>query len=147
MIKHEQKIEIIFARLGGIFKLKNFKLKFMRRQLDGQGRGVLNLKKTYSLAHADLKNKVITIDSLIDEINIDTECCETVKSQVDVIDEKIDTIDSKVDIITNTTRLNNEIIKQRIGCIPIHIDDNDFPYQEYVVEVNKQNYKSGRGNC
>jgi DNA-directed RNA polymerase II subunit RPB3 len=47
--------------------------------------------------------------------------------------------ESKVDIITNTTRLNNEIIKQRLGCIPIHIDDNDFPYQEYVVEVNKQN--------
>tara|TARA_R110002012_G_scaffold6478_2_gene29722 strand:+ start:198 stop:1313 length:1116 start_codon:yes stop_codon:yes gene_type:complete len=47
--------------------------------------------------------------------------------------------DSKVDIITNTTRLNNEIIKQRIGCIPIHIDDVDFPYQEYMVEVNKQN--------
>ena len=47
--------------------------------------------------------------------------------------------ESKVDIITNTTRLNNEIIKQRIGCIPIHIDDTDFPYQEYIVEVNKQN--------
>ena len=61
-ISQEQKIEIIFARLGGIFKLKNFKLKFMRRQLDGQGRGVLNLKKTYSEAHADLKNKIITLD-------------------------------------------------------------------------------------
>jgi len=47
--------------------------------------------------------------------------------------------ESKVDIITNTTRLNNEIIKQRIGCIPIHITDTDFPYQEYVVEVDKKN--------
>lgn len=45
----------------------------------------------------------------------------------------------KVDIITNTTRLNNEIIKQRIGCIPIHIVDTDFPYEEYVVEVDKKN--------
>ena len=47
--------------------------------------------------------------------------------------------ESKVDIITNTTRLNNEIIKQRIGCIPIHITDVDFPYEEYVVEVDKKN--------
>jgi DNA-directed RNA polymerase subunit L len=45
----------------------------------------------------------------------------------------------KVDIITNTSRLNNEIIKQRIGCIPIHITDVDFPYEEYVVEVDKKN--------
>lgn len=47
--------------------------------------------------------------------------------------------ESKVDIIENTTRLNNEILKQRIGCIPIHITDTDFPYQEYIIEVNKKN--------
>ena len=45
--------------------------------------------------------------------------------------------ESKIDIISNTTRLNNEIIKQRIGCIPIHITDVDFPYKEYVVEVRE----------
>ena len=28
-----------------------------------------------------------------------------------------------VDIEINTTRLNNEILKQRISCIPIHIGD------------------------
>ena len=47
--------------------------------------------------------------------------------------------ESKVDISINTTRLNNEILKQRIGCIPIHITDTDFPYQDYVVEVDKHN--------
>ena len=47
--------------------------------------------------------------------------------------------ESKVDITVNTTRLNNEILKQRIGCIPIHITDSDFPYEEYVVEVDKKN--------
>ena len=29
--------------------------------------------------------------------------------------------ENRVQITTNTTRLNNEIIKQRMGCIPIHI--------------------------
>lgn len=47
--------------------------------------------------------------------------------------------ESKVDIIENTSRLNNEILKQRIGCIPIHITDTEFPYQDYVVELDKKN--------
>ena len=47
--------------------------------------------------------------------------------------------ESKVDIIVNTTRLNNEIIKQRIGCIPIHITDTDFPLEEYIIECDKNN--------
>ena len=58
----EEKIQELFTRLCGIFKLKDFKLKFMRRQLDERGRGVLNLKGSYNLAHADLKNKIIAID-------------------------------------------------------------------------------------
>ena len=39
----------------------------------------------------------------------------------------------------NTTRLNNELIKQRLSCIPIHISDTDFPYKNYIVEVDKKN--------
>lgn len=47
--------------------------------------------------------------------------------------------ESKINIIVNTGRLNNEIIKQRLGCIPIHMTDVDFPYKEYIVEVDKKN--------
>ena len=39
----------------------------------------------------------------------------------------------------NTSRLNNELIKQRLSCVPIHITDVDFPYKDYQVEVNKKN--------
>uniref|UniRef100_A0A6C0EQK0 DNA-directed RNA polymerase RpoA/D/Rpb3-type domain-containing protein n=1 Tax=viral metagenome TaxID=1070528 RepID=A0A6C0EQK0_9ZZZZ len=47
---------------------------------------------------------------------------------------------NKANIITNTTRLNNEILKQRLSCIPIYIKDlDDFPYKNYVVEVNVEN--------
>jgi len=31
------------------------------------------------------------------------------------------TEENKCNIITNTTRLNNEILKQRLSCVPIHI--------------------------
>ncbi len=58
----EEKIEEIFTHLCGLFKLSNFKLRFMRRVVDGQGKGVLDLKKGYRLAYANLKTKTITID-------------------------------------------------------------------------------------
>ena len=46
---------------------------------------------------------------------------------------------NKAEITHNTTRFHNEIIKQRLSCVPIHIDDIDFPYQDYIVEVDVKN--------
>jgi DNA-directed RNA polymerase subunit L len=47
--------------------------------------------------------------------------------------------ENKAEIIHNTTRFHNEIIKQRLSCIPIHIDDLDFPYKDYIVELDVKN--------
>ena len=47
--------------------------------------------------------------------------------------------ENKATIYTNTTRLNNELIKQRLSCIPIYITDTEFPYQDYLVEINIKN--------
>ena len=47
---------------------------------------------------------------------------------------------NKCNIISNTSRLNNEIIKQRLSCIPIHIKNvDDFPIKNYIMEVNIEN--------
>ena len=47
---------------------------------------------------------------------------------------------NKCNIITNTSRLNNEIIKQRLSCIPIVIKDvEEFPIKNYIMEVNIEN--------
>jgi DNA-directed RNA polymerase alpha subunit len=46
---------------------------------------------------------------------------------------------NKVNIEINTTRMNNELIKQRLSCIPIHINDPSFPIDNYIVEIDKQN--------
>ena len=46
---------------------------------------------------------------------------------------------NKAEITHNTTRFHNEIIKQRLSCIPIHIDDIDFAYHDYIVEVDVKN--------
>ena len=34
--------------------------------------------------------------------------------------------ENKSTIYINTSRLNNELVKQRLSCIPIHISDTDF---------------------
>jgi len=47
--------------------------------------------------------------------------------------------ENKCNILVNTTRLNNEILKQRLSCIPIYIDDLKMPLQNYIVEVNVEN--------
>jgi DNA-directed RNA polymerase subunit L len=38
----------------------------------------------------------------------------------------------------NTTRMNNELLKQRLSCIPIYADI-DFPFEEYILVLDKQN--------
>ncbi len=47
--------------------------------------------------------------------------------------------ENQADIMVNTTRFNNEILKQRLGCIPIHIQDTTIPIDQYIVEVHKKN--------
>jgi DNA-directed RNA polymerase subunit L len=47
--------------------------------------------------------------------------------------------ENKAEILHNTTRFHNEIIKQRLSCIPIHIDDMTFQYKDFVVEVDVTN--------
>jgi DNA-directed RNA polymerase subunit L len=55
--------------------------------------------------------------------------------------------ENKVNITTNTSRLNNEILKQRIGCVPIHLkmndpDFDDFDVKNYRVVLDVQNNSS-----
>lgn len=42
----------------------------------------------------------------------------------------------KASITTNTSRIHNEILKQRLSCIPIHISDMDPSIKDYVLEIN-----------
>lgn len=39
----------------------------------------------------------------------------------------------------NTTRMNNELIKQRLSCIPIYADASTFEAKKYILVINKQN--------
>jgi DNA-directed RNA polymerase subunit L len=39
-------------------------------------------------------------------------------------------------ITVNTSRIHNQILNQRLSCIPIHITDQTFPFQEYALEID-----------
>ena len=48
--------------------------------------------------------------------------------------------ENKANIIHNTSRLNNEIIKQRLSCIPICVKQIDeFPIKNYLLELDVEN--------
>jgi DNA-directed RNA polymerase subunit L len=44
--------------------------------------------------------------------------------------------ESKSSITVNTSRIHNQILNQRLSCIPIHIIDETFVFQDYQVEIN-----------
>ena len=44
--------------------------------------------------------------------------------------------ESKSSITVNTSRIHNQILNQRLSCIPIHVSDTTFNYGEYAVEIN-----------
>lgn len=51
--------------------------------------------------------------------------------------------ENRAEFTVNTTRLHNEILKQRLGCIPIHhlhqLEGFGNEYKNYVVEVDVKN--------
>lgn len=47
--------------------------------------------------------------------------------------------ENQATIHKNTTRLNNEILKQRLSCIPIHIQDLETPLEDLEVVIKKKN--------
>tara|TARA_B110000879_G_C11157214_1_gene507440 strand:- start:362 stop:1471 length:1110 start_codon:yes stop_codon:yes gene_type:complete len=47
--------------------------------------------------------------------------------------------ESKCEITTNTGKLNNEIIKQRLSCIPIHLTDLTTNIDNYSLILQKKN--------
>jgi DNA-directed RNA polymerase subunit L len=46
-----------------------------------------------------------------------------------------------INIVKNTGRINNEIIKQRISCVPVHLKDMSSRLSNYELILHKQNDK------
>ena len=64
----------------------------------------------------------------------------TILSDIPITVIETDTHETnKCTITVNTGRLHNEIIKQRLSCIPIHEKELDILPGKYVLEVNEKN--------
>ena len=45
-----------------------------------------------------------------------------------------------INIFINKSRLNNELLKQRLCSIPVHINaTEEFPFNDYILELDKKN--------
>lgn len=75
------------------------------------------------------------------DVSIANSLRRVILSDIPIIVCKVSPNDkNKCNIIANTCGLNNEIVKHRLSCIPIHIKDvEDFPYKNYIIEVNVSN--------
>ena len=65
----------------------------------------------------------------------------TILSDIPIVAFKTFGEHSDATFTANTSRLNNEILSQRLSCIPIHISANDSEYniEDLLLEVNEKN--------
>lgn len=75
------------------------------------------------------------------DVSIANSLRRVILSEIPIIVFRVSPNDkNKCNITANTCGLNNEIVKHRLSCIPIHIKDvEEFPYKNYIVEVNVSN--------
>jgi DNA-directed RNA polymerase alpha subunit len=94
---------------------------------------------TEIIIHSDNKELTFTLSNV--NVSIANAIRRTILSDIPIIVFRTTPNDkNKSNIIQNTTRFNNEIIKQRLSCIPIHIDDiHNFHYKNYIMELNVEN--------
>ena len=105
----------------------------------------MSQKKSISAATPKITNIAETDDVLTFTLqNVDVSIANAIRRTLlsdipCVVFKTIPYNDSRVTIKINTTNFNNEFLKQRLSCIPIHIDDSDFPIDDYRLEIDVEN--------
>lgn len=68
----------------------------------------------------------------------------TILSDIPTVVVKTDTYsENQCNITVNTSRLHNEILKQRLSCIPIFMKELDVLPEKYMIEVDVKNDTDG----
>ena len=90
------------------------------------------------------ENKQLTFTLQNVDVCIANSIRRVVLSEIPVV--VLDSLDKEnveeenITIFKNTSILNNEIIKQRLSCIPVCIEDiEEFEYRNYMIECDKTN--------
>lgn len=86
------------------------------------------------------KNNILTFTLANVNYSIANALRRTILSDIDTVVLKTGhPKDGLIKIFNNTTRFHNEIIKQRLHCIPVHIKDTKQSFDNLVVEINETN--------
>ena len=90
---------------------------------------------------SDSVNDILSFELSNVNTSIANSLRRTLLSDISILVFKTAPYDANLcEITKNTSNLNNEIIKQRMGCIPIHVEDiQDFDLENNLLEVNVQN--------
>jgi len=96
------------------------------------------LQPTLSLINEHADTMTFTLDNI--DRSVANSLRRIILSDIDVycLDTTGDNM-GKINIQHNTTRFNNEILKQRLCCIPVHINDDEFPYENYEMYLEEKN--------
>jgi DNA-directed RNA polymerase subunit L len=91
---------------------------------------------------ADLKEEdgVLTFTLSNTDVSYANALRRTILSDIPIVVFKTTPYEeNKSNIMINTSRLNNEIVKQRLSCIPICIPDLEMPIKNYILELDVEN--------
>ena len=93
---------------------------------------------TISDVHGDDRRLTLTMANC--SVSLPNAFRRTILSDIPcvAIDIDVDAEDS-IQFHTNTTRMTNEMIAQRLACIPVHITDVNFPLGEYSFQIKVSN--------
>lgn len=92
---------------------------------------LLNINEKDSILQFTIKNINVSLANAIRRVILSDIPC--------VVFETLPHEKNKSIFYINTSKFNNEILKQRLACIPIHINDLDMPIDDYIVEVDIKN--------
>ena len=93
---------------------------------------------------SDSVNDILSFELSNVNTSIANSLRRTLLSDISILVFKTAPYDANLcEITKNTSNLNNEIIKQRMGCIPIHVEDiQDFDLENNLLEVNSLFWQS-----
>ena len=100
-----------------------------------------NMKTEHSYLYSMVENNDILSFTLQNiNLSIANSIRRTILSDIPILAFKtFPHKENKAEFIVNTSRINNEVLKQRLACIPIHAIQHDHPYDDLEVQIEKEN--------
>ena len=97
------------------------------------------MPKIYDLNQ--LKDGVLTFTLNECDVSIANGLRRTIQTDIDTVIFRTTPYEKNDSVFEiNTTRFNNEVLKQRLSCVPINITDvNGFPYEQYIMTCHVKN--------